>query len=378
MTSAGAGTIRQSDMTLLLRLIFFEPLDSGIFFLGCCRCFIVAFSYAFAFTSAVQLGKMVSLLISIVPNHLGFVVCGVSCFVLQKNHIFTAKLNAAVVRGVLRSEKPELLTVIFALKHQSEAYPKECRTFAVEASITGFNHDQGWFISKCSAASCPRTVMPSGNQWACARDGKITFPKLLYRVGCDLSDNTGSIPVIMFDEGAKKLAGCDCKDLVMHEGYNDASILPPVLLQCRGQQKNFHLRLLLGSHQNVTTFTVENITPIPPLTIAPTVDSIIPTTPMQPPQTHVTTPDSMTPMTPMQPPQTHAAPPATSTAAKRNLQDALVSVRGARDPVREKLASHAKEINHRGPAACFFSQPMLPVNFVYRDGLFIPSLAHYR
>ncbi|KAK9062638.1 hypothetical protein SSX86_019826 [Deinandra increscens subsp. villosa] len=139
------------------------------------------------------------------------------------------------------------------------------RTFAVEASITGFNHDQDWFISKCFATSCPRTIMPSGNHWACARDGKITFPKLLYRVCCNLSDNTGSIPVIMFDEGAKKLTECDCKDLVIHEGYNDASILPPALPNCRGQHKIFHLRLLLGSQQNVATFTVENITPVPPL-----------------------------------------------------------------------------------------------------------------
>ncbi|KAK9079892.1 hypothetical protein SSX86_001565 [Deinandra increscens subsp. villosa] len=213
------------------------------------------------------------------------------------------------------------------------------RTFAVEASITSFKNDHDWFISKCSAASCPRTVMPSGNQWACARDGKIIFPKLLYRVCCNLSDSTSSVPVIMFDEGAKKLTGCDCKDLVMHEGYNDASILPPILLDCRGQQKIFHLRLLLGSQQNVTTFTVENITPVPPLTIAPAVESITPVTPMQPPQTRAATADSMTPITPMQPPQTHAtppltstaesmpqthaAPPLTSTAVKRSLEDAL-------------------------------------------------------
>nr|DAD43350.1 TPA_asm: hypothetical protein HUJ06_001580 [Nelumbo nucifera] len=39
----------------------------------------------------------------------------ISAFMLQKNHIFTSGAsgtNAAVIRGALRAEKPELLTVI--------------------------------------------------------------------------------------------------------------------------------------------------------------------------------------------------------------------------------------------------------------------------
>lgn len=47
----------------------------------------------------------------------------VYCFFLQKNHIYTSGAsgtNAAVIRGALRAEKPELLTVILpqSLKKQ--------------------------------------------------------------------------------------------------------------------------------------------------------------------------------------------------------------------------------------------------------------------
>jgi hypothetical protein len=51
-----------------------------------------------------------------------FLICCVTS--LQKNHIFTSGAsgtNAAVIRGALRAEKPELLTVILpqSLKKQS-------------------------------------------------------------------------------------------------------------------------------------------------------------------------------------------------------------------------------------------------------------------
>lgn len=60
---------------------------------------------------------------------------------MQKNHIYTSGAsgtNAAVIRGALRAEKPELLTVI--LPQSLKKQPPESQELLSKVSLIGYKH----------------------------------------------------------------------------------------------------------------------------------------------------------------------------------------------------------------------------------------------
>lgn len=79
-------------------------------------------SYAMVITVCIR-EPLLYMLLTYLVLHVVILTCIFVCSLLQKNHIFTSGAsgtNAAVIRGALRAERPELLTVILpqSLKKQ--------------------------------------------------------------------------------------------------------------------------------------------------------------------------------------------------------------------------------------------------------------------
>ncbi|KAK9075428.1 hypothetical protein SSX86_003751 [Deinandra increscens subsp. villosa] len=115
------------------------------------------------------------------------------------------------------------------------------RTVIVEGTIIELHISKGWFYNACT--SCPSPAKKSGDQWACASDGRFPAPRPTYCIGATIADHTVSIKTTLFDEAASLLIGKECSELIVTDGYTDPTIIPEPVQAARGKRKAFHLEL---------------------------------------------------------------------------------------------------------------------------------------
>ncbi|KAK9070869.1 hypothetical protein SSX86_009437 [Deinandra increscens subsp. villosa] len=134
------------------------------------------------------------------------------------------------------------------------------RTVIVEGTIVELHISKGWFYNACT--SCPSPAKKSGDQWACASDGRFPAPRPTYCIGATIADHTGSIKTTLFDEAASLLIGKECSELIVTDGYTDPAVIPEPVQAARGKRKAFHLELQRDARPGRVSMTVTQVTEI--------------------------------------------------------------------------------------------------------------------
>ncbi|KAK9053598.1 hypothetical protein SSX86_024672 [Deinandra increscens subsp. villosa] len=134
------------------------------------------------------------------------------------------------------------------------------RTVIVEGAVTEVHISKGWFYNACT--NCPSPAKKSGDQWACASDGRFPAPRPTYCIGTTIADHTGSIRTTLFDKAARLFVGKECSELIVNEGYADPAIIPEPVQATRGKRMAFHLELQRDARPGRVSMTVTQVTEI--------------------------------------------------------------------------------------------------------------------
>ncbi|KAK9053503.1 hypothetical protein SSX86_030137 [Deinandra increscens subsp. villosa] len=110
--------------------------------------------------------------------------------------------------------------------------------FSCIAKVKEIYANRKWFNRKCTV--CLDNMRREGVGMVCKNCTVAQEEVIAYCVNASICDNTGSMPVVFFNEAMTQVLRVDCRKLVIDEEYNDPVVLPPQLIELIGQEKIFH------------------------------------------------------------------------------------------------------------------------------------------
>ncbi|KAK9050506.1 hypothetical protein SSX86_030526 [Deinandra increscens subsp. villosa] len=110
--------------------------------------------------------------------------------------------------------------------------------FSCIAKVKEIFANRKWFSRKCTV--CLDNMRREGVRMVCKNCTVAQEEVINYCVNATICDNTGSMPVVFFNEAMTQVLRVDCRKLVIDEEYNDPVVLPPQLTELIGQEKIFH------------------------------------------------------------------------------------------------------------------------------------------
>ncbi|RXH78935.1 hypothetical protein DVH24_034142 [Malus domestica] len=144
-------------------------------------------------------------------------------------------------------------------------------SFVCQATIVDYNLTKGWWYKSCPY--CHKSVkihMELSNAFNMGHSKKCLS---------HVNDATNQFNFLVIGRTAEKLLGISCHSLVIEEGYDDSSVLPPHLQKLVGSTKKFQVRF--GNQNNEfgnIDFVVHGIIEEEAL-VDPKLSSIVPRTP---------------------------------------------------------------------------------------------------
>ncbi|KAK9061546.1 hypothetical protein SSX86_018728 [Deinandra increscens subsp. villosa] len=129
----------------------------------------------------------------------------------------------------------------------------------VEATITEFTSDRGWFFVMCNA--CNKRVYENNFIYSCSkhRQHHLTYS---YSVNCTIEDHTGSTNVTIFDRGVLTMVGIRCYDMYSDKGFTNHKELPPLVAAKRGTKWLVQVKNGERYDNNLLKFTANTVLPV--------------------------------------------------------------------------------------------------------------------
>ncbi|KAB2608645.1 replication factor A protein 1-like [Pyrus ussuriensis x Pyrus communis] len=151
-------------------------------------------------------------------------------------------------------------------------------SFMCQATIVDYDLTNGWWYKSCPY--CHKSVKNTYGTFQCFEHELLK--KMLepwFKMNFIVDDATNQFNVLMIGRTAEKLWGISSHSLIIEEGYDDSSVLPPHLQKLVGSTKTFLLRF--GNQNNEfgnTDFVVHGIIE-EQTSVEPKLSSIVPRTP---------------------------------------------------------------------------------------------------
>ncbi|XP_070677151.1 replication protein A 70 kDa DNA-binding subunit B-like [Malus domestica] len=151
-------------------------------------------------------------------------------------------------------------------------------SFVCQATIVDYDLTKGWWYKSCPY--CHKSVKNTYGTFQCFEHGSLEkMPEPWFKMNFIVDDATNQFNFLVIGRTAEKLLGISCHSLVIEEGYDDSSVLPPHLQKLVGSTKKFQVRF--GNQNNEfgnTDFVVHGIIEEEAL-VHPKLSSIVPRTP---------------------------------------------------------------------------------------------------
>ncbi|XP_048443596.1 uncharacterized protein LOC103962959 [Pyrus x bretschneideri] len=151
-------------------------------------------------------------------------------------------------------------------------------SFMCQATIVDYDLTNGWWYKSCPY--CHKSVRNTNETFQCFEHGVLKkMPEPWFKMNFIVDDATNQLNFLVIGRTAEKLLGISCHSLVIEEGYDDSSVLPPQLQKLVHSTKKFLLRF--GNQNNEfgnTDFVVHGIIE-EQTSVEPKLSSIVPRTP---------------------------------------------------------------------------------------------------
>ncbi|KAB2623224.1 replication factor A protein 1-like [Pyrus ussuriensis x Pyrus communis] len=151
-------------------------------------------------------------------------------------------------------------------------------SFMCQATIVDYDLTNGWWYKSCPY--CHKSVRNTNGTFQCFEHGLLKkMPEPWFKMNFIVDDATNQLNFLVIGRTAEKLLGISCLSLVIEEGYDDSSVLPPQLQKLVHSTKKFLLRF--GNQNNEfgnTDFVVHGIIE-EQTSVEPKLSSIVPRTP---------------------------------------------------------------------------------------------------
>ncbi|KAB2600661.1 replication factor A protein 1-like [Pyrus ussuriensis x Pyrus communis] len=168
-------------------------------------------------------------------------------------------------------------------------------SFMCQATIVDYDLTNGWWYKSCPY--CHKSVKNTYGTFQCFEHGLlkkclnhgnflissfyvvyISLQSISFKMNFIVDDATNQFNFLVIGRTAEKLLGISCHSLVIEEGYDDSSVLPPHLQKLVGSTKKFMLHF--GNQNNEfgnTDFVVHGIIE-EQTSVEPKLSSIVPRT----------------------------------------------------------------------------------------------------
>ncbi|KAK9051441.1 hypothetical protein SSX86_028068 [Deinandra increscens subsp. villosa] len=148
--------------------------------------------------------------------------------------------------------------------------PNEFKTkrYTVEARIKDYEPEKGWYKAKCTDAECTSPLYKEKGRLICPDNHQFTLPLYKFCVHATIVDDSGTMPVIFFNDEMQDMLGISCKTLVVEKGFEDSKKIPSLMSAFVGKLMNFTIRLRENNTpviQAVTSINNNQPTEIPQL-----------------------------------------------------------------------------------------------------------------
>ncbi|KAB2595631.1 replication factor A protein 1-like [Pyrus ussuriensis x Pyrus communis] len=151
-------------------------------------------------------------------------------------------------------------------------------SFMCQATIVDYDLTNGWWYKSCPY--CHKSVRNTNGTFQCFEHGLLKkMPEPWFKMNFIVDDATNQLNFLVIGRTAEKILGISCHSLVIEEGYDDSSVLPPQLQKLVHSTKKFLLRF--GNQNNEfgnTDFVVHGIIE-EQTSVEPKLSSIVPRTP---------------------------------------------------------------------------------------------------
>ncbi|RXH84090.1 hypothetical protein DVH24_026989 [Malus domestica] len=151
-------------------------------------------------------------------------------------------------------------------------------SFVCQATIVDYDLTRGWWYKSCPY--CHKNVKNTYGTFRCFEHGPLEkMPEPWFKMNFIVEDATNQFNFLVIGRIAEKLLGISCHSLVIEEGYDDSSVLPPHLQKLVGSTKKFQVRF--GNQNNEFAnidFVVHGIIE-EEASVDPKLSSIVPRTP---------------------------------------------------------------------------------------------------
>ncbi|KAK9053375.1 hypothetical protein SSX86_030008 [Deinandra increscens subsp. villosa] len=127
-------------------------------------------------------------------------------------------------------------TIAYILSRNPQAINNH--RFSCIARVKEIFANRKWFSRKCTV--CNDNMHREGLGMVCKNCIVPQEEIITYCVNGTICDNTGTMPIVFFKDAMTQVPMVDCRKLVINEGYNDPTVLPPQLVELIGQKKMFH------------------------------------------------------------------------------------------------------------------------------------------
>ncbi|CAN6562361.1 unnamed protein product [Malus baccata var. baccata] len=128
-------------------------------------------------------------------------------------------------------------------------------SFVCQAIIVNYDLTRGWWYKSCPY--CHKNVKNTYGTFRCFEHGPL---EKMFKMNFIVEDATNQFNFLVIGMIAEKLLGISCHSLVIEEGYDDSSVLPPHLQKLVGNTKKFKVRFGNQNNEFVNTdFVVHGI-----------------------------------------------------------------------------------------------------------------------